>query len=107
MRELRNAMAQLLSLRGKYKDPAWLKDQVLWANIDDNDWAAVSKMLTAIISHKVWIERNESYTRYLQDTRQGSWEDILIRGTFTGATESVYDPLNQATLLKYASDVIK
>jgi hypothetical protein len=107
MRELRNAMAQLLSLRGKYKDPAWLKDQVLWANIDDNDWAAVSKMLTAIISHKVWIERNESYTRYLQDTRQGSWEDILIRGTFPGATESVYDPLNQATLLKYASDVIK
>jgi hypothetical protein len=58
-------MAQLLSIRIKYIDPAWLKDQVLWADIDDNDWAAVSKMLTAIISHKVWIARNESYTRYL------------------------------------------
>jgi len=107
MRELRHAMAQLLSLRNKYKDPAWHREQMLWANIDDNDWAAVSRMLDAITSHKVWIERNESYTRYLQDTRQGSWEDILIRGTFPGATESVYDPLNQATLLKYASEVIK
>jgi hypothetical protein len=107
MRELRNAMAQLLSLRGKYKDPAWLKEQVLWADIDDKDWAAVGKMLNAIISHKVWIERNELNIRYLQDTRQGSWEDILIRGTLPDATEPVYEPLNQATLLKYASDVIK
>ena len=30
------------------------------------------KMLNTVISHKVWIERNELNIRYLQDTRQGS-----------------------------------
>jgi len=105
MRELRHAMSQLLSIRVKYRDPAWHKEQVLWAEIDDADWAAVGKMIDLIVTHKVWIERNEAYTRHLQDTRQGSWEDILIRGTFPGATESVYDPLNQAALLKYVTTV--
>lgn len=107
MRELRHAMAQLFSLRKCYRDPAWHREQVFWADIDESDWAAVSKMLDAIISHKVWIERNSAYTRHLQDTKQGSWEDILIRGTFPGAPQSVYDPLNQAVLLQYASETVR
>ncbi len=85
MRELREAMAQLLSIRGRYRDPAWRKEQVLWADFEESDWVAVDRMLDVILSHKVWIERNEANIRVLQDTRQKSWEDILIRGTLPGA----------------------
>lgn len=100
MRELREAMSQLFSLRGRYKDPSWRKEQVLWADIQDEDWQAVGKMLNAILSHKVWIERNPAYTQILQDTRQKSWEDILVRGQFPGAAQQVYEPLTAAFLLK-------
>jgi hypothetical protein len=107
MRELRDAMAQLLSLRGRYRDAGWDKEQVFWANVDDSDWEAVSKMLDVILSHKVWIERNATYTRVLQDTRQKSWEDILVRGTLPGATQPAYEPLSHAVLLRYASGVTR
>jgi hypothetical protein len=105
MRELRDAIAQLLSIRGRYREAGWDKEQVLWTTLEESDWAAVGKMLDVILSHKVWIERNEVYTRVLQDTRQKSWEDILLRGILPGAAQSVYEPLNHAVLLKYASGV--
>ena len=107
MRELRDAMTQLLSLRGRYQDARWDKGQVLWGNIEEIDWKAVTKMLEVILSHKVWIERNEAYTRVLQDTRQKSWEEILVKGTLPGATTPVYEPLNHSVLLKYASGAVK
>lgn len=107
MRELRDALTQLLSLRGRYQDARWDKGQVLWANIEENDWKAVAKMLEVILSHKVWIERNEAYTRVLQDTRQKSWEEILVKGTLPGAATPVYEPLNHSVLLKYASGAVK
>jgi hypothetical protein len=105
MRELREALSQLLSLRGRYHDPAWHREQVLWSDIRKEDWAAVAKMLDVIVSHKVWIERLSKTVLTLQDTRQKSWEDILIRGVLPGANQPVYEPLNQAVLLKYASVV--
>jgi len=105
MRELREALSQLLSLRSRYQDPGWHREQVLWSDIHKEDWAAVGKMLDVIVSHKVWIERIESKARILQDTRQKSWEDILIRGVFPGASHPVYEPLNQAVLLKHASGI--
>ena len=105
MREFREAVSQLLSLRGRYQDPGWHREQVLWSDIQKEDWIAFAKMLDVIVSHKVWIERIESKARILQDTRQKSWEDILIRGVFPGASQPVYDPLNQAVLLKHASGI--
>lgn len=107
MRELRDAMAQLLSLRDRYKDARWDKNQILWADIQESDWVVVGKMLDVILLHKVWIERNQAYIPVLQDTRQKSWEDILVRGTFPGAAQPVYEPLNHAVLLKYASGIAK
>lgn len=103
MKELRDAIAQLLALRGRYKNPAWREDQVLWAGITEDDWGAVGRMLDLAVNHKVWIERNEAYARYLQDTRKGSWEAILVRGTFPGAEEAVYEPLNHSAFLRYAT----
>jgi hypothetical protein len=105
MRELREALSQLLSLRGRYHDPAWHHEQVLWSDIRKEDWAAVAKMLDVVVSHKVWIERLSKTVLTLQDTRQKSWEDILIRGVLPGASQPVYEPLNQAVLLKHASVV--
>lgn len=100
MRELREAMAQLLSLRGRYQDNSWHKEQVFWADLEDKDWGDVEKMLNVIMSHKVWIERNPAHTALLSDTRQKSWEDILVRGTLPGAAEAVYEPLTSGKLLK-------
>ena len=78
-----------------------LPPQGLWATIQKDDWTAVGKMLDLIVSHKVWIERNPKNALILQDTRQKSWEDILVRGTFPNAPQPVYEPLNQATRLKH------
>jgi len=107
MRELRDAMAQLLSIRLRYLGASWDKEQVLWAEFVQDDWTSVSKMLDVILCHKVWIERNVAYAPYLQDTRQKTWESILTKGTFPGATQPVYEPLNHAVLLKYAAAAAK
>jgi hypothetical protein len=103
VRELRQAMAQLLSIRGRYQEASWDRDQVLWAEIHEADWSAVGKMLDAILSHKVWIERNSAYTPNLQDTRQKSWEEILLKGKLPGAAQPVYQALDHSVLLRHAS----
>lgn len=103
MRELREAIAQLLSIRGRYKNIEWKNEQVLWADFEGDDWIAVGKMLDVILSHKVWIERNEAHIATLRDTRQKSWKDILLRGTLPSAVQPVYEPLNQSVLLRSVS----
>ena len=100
MRELREAIAQMLSLRGRYKKNAWHTGQPLWADLDEGDWNDVDKMLGVIISHKVWIERNPANAQLLADNRQKSWEDIIVHGTLPGAATSVYDALTSGKLLK-------
>lgn len=102
MRELKQAISQLLSLRERYQDASWDDDQVLWADLTESDWSAIGKMLDVILSHKVWIERSPANSRVLQDNRQLSWDDILLRGTLPGAAEAVYEPLNHSVLLKHA-----
>jgi hypothetical protein len=100
MRELREAIAQMLSLRGRYKKNSWHKEQPLWADLEDGDWNDVEKMLGVITSHKVWIERIPANAQLLSDTRQKSWEDIIVHGTLPGAAQAVYDPLTSGELLK-------
>lgn len=104
MRELKYAIGHLLSLRVRYKDAGWFKGQVLWADFEKSDWDAIRDMFDFILNHKVWIERNEAHIRVLLDTRLSSWEDILVKGTLPGATKPVYDPLNNASLLKHVVD---
>lgn len=100
MRELREAIAQMLSLRGRYKKNTWHKEQPFWADLEDGDWEDVDKMLGVITSHKVWIERNLANAQLLTDTRQKSWEDIIVHGTLPGAAKAVYDPLTSGKLLR-------
>jgi len=103
MRELRHAIANLLALRGRFSDATWATDKVFWVDLQREDWKAIGKMIDAIVFHKVWIERNPTNANVLQDTRQSSWEDILVRGKFPGAVAQVYQPLNHMTLLASAS----
>ncbi len=103
MRQFKEAMSQLLALKNRYENPSWSKPKPLWAKIEEEDWKSLGKMLDFILVHKVWIERNPNHIRNLQDTRQNSWEEILIRGRFPGATESVYDPIHSGALVRHAS----
>ena len=98
LRELKQAMSQLLLFRNRYKVASWDRSQVLWADLEESDWLAIGAMIDLVLSHKVWIERNPVHIPVLQDTRQKSWEDILLRGTFPGAVQSVYEPLDHALL---------
>jgi len=107
MRELREAISQLLSYRTRYKVAGWDKYQMLWADIAESDWRAISVMLDVILGHKVWIERNPAHVPVLQDTRQKSWEEILLRGTFPGATQAVYEPLDHSVLGRAVQDALR
>jgi hypothetical protein len=102
MRELKDAIAQLLSIRRRYQNASWYRGQFLWADFDESEWSAIDKMIEVILSHKVWIERNEAYTRILSDTRLSSWDAILIRGTLPGAANPVYEPLDHSILIERA-----
>jgi hypothetical protein len=102
--ELRGAIRQLLSIRGRYSNGKWSNEgRFLWAEMTDDDWVAVAKMLDMILGHKVWIERNPANTEALQDNRKGSWEEILLNGRLPGASTSVYDPLTSGRLLQAVS----
>jgi hypothetical protein len=102
--ELRGAIRQLLSIRGRYSNGKWSNEgRFLWAEMTNDDWAAVAKMLDMVLGHKVWIERNPANTEALQDNRKGSWEEILLNGRLPGASTSVYQPLTSGSLLQAVS----
>jgi hypothetical protein len=102
--ELRGAIRQLLSIRGRYSNGKWSNEgRFLWAEMTDDDWTAVAKMLDMVLGHKVWIERNPANTEALQDNRKSAWEEILLNGRLPGATTSVYEPLTSGRLLQAVS----
>lgn len=104
MGELREAIRQLLSIRLRYPDGRWSnEDRWLWAEMKEEDWAAVGKMIDFILGHKVWIERNPVHVETLESNKKSSWEEILLTGRLPGASTAVYEPLTSGRLLQSAS----
>jgi len=100
MGELREAIRQLLSIRSRYPDGRWSNEfRWLWAEMQEEDWRAVSKMLDMVLGHKVWIERDPVHAETLESNKKSSWEEILLTGRLPGASVSVYEPLTSGRLL--------
>jgi hypothetical protein len=60
VRELKRAIQLLLNTKTRYKPSAWAEKRPLWADIREEDWEQIRRMIRAIRDHKVWGERVQS-----------------------------------------------
>jgi hypothetical protein len=94
--ELKGAIRLLLSAKTRYKIPKWGERRPLWAQILDEDWQQIRKMIQAIRDHNVWGESvNQDIVVAIASTKQKDWRDILLKGTLPGRRESLLPPLDQ------------
>lgn len=95
-KELKRAIQLLLNTKTRYATAAWSEKRPLWAQVVDEDWQQIRKMVRAIRDHKVWGERtNLDIVAAISSTRQKDWNDILLRGTLPGRREQLLPPLDQ------------
>lgn len=98
--ELKEAIAQLLSLNNRYETADWKRTRLLWAEISEEEWSKIRKMIKLIADHKVWIEKmNIDIVQTLQSTRQADWKSILLDGKLPGREERVFVPIDSAHIL--------
>jgi len=95
-KELNRAIQLLLGTKTRYSVASWGEKRPLWAQILDEDWQQIRRMIRAIREHKVWGERtNPDIIAAVSSTRQKDWSDILLRGTLPGRQEKLLPPLDQ------------
>ena len=100
-KELKRAVQLLLGTKTRYEIPAWGEKRPLWAQILDEDWKQIRKMICAIRDHKVWGERtNPDVVAAISSTRQKDWSDILLKGTLPGRKEQLLPALDQNFMFK-------
>ena len=100
-KELKRAIQLLLSTKTRYATASWSEKRPLWAEIHDDDWQQVRKMIRAIRDHKVWGERTHpEIVAAVSSTRQRDWNDILLQGTLPGRQEHLLPPLDQNYMFK-------
>lgn len=58
--------------------------RIFWAELDDNDWNAISKMIDKMISHKIWIDRGETISNAFGQTRPEFFKKFLEKGEIEG-----------------------
>ena len=94
--ELNRAIQLLLGTKTRYLVASWAEKRPLWAQVLDEDWQQIRRMIRAIREHKVWGERTSpDIMAALRTTRQKDWGDILLRGTLPGRQEKLLPPLDQ------------
>ena len=95
-KELKKAVQLLLNTKTRYATAAWSEKRPLWAQVLDEDWQQIRKMIRAIRDHKVWGERtNPEIVTAISSTKQKDWSDILLKGTLPGRREQLLTPLDQ------------
>lgn len=95
-KELKRAVELLLNTKTRYAVAAWGEKRPLWAQVMDEDWEQMRRMVRAIRDHKIWGERtNQDIVAAISSTRQKDWNDILLKGTLPGRREQLLPPLDQ------------
>lgn len=101
--ELKRAIRLLLGTRGRYKVANWGERRPLWAQMLDEDWQQVRKMIQAIRDHKVWGESvNQDVVAAIASTKQKDWKDILLKGTLPGRREPLLPLLDSQYMFRAA-----
>ena len=104
-KELVQAMALLLGTRTRYTRGGWSKDRPLWAQVLQEDWDCIRKMVRAVRDHKIWAERtNPEIVSAIALTRQKDWEQILLKGKLPGRQEQFMPPLDQNFIFKASQE---
>jgi hypothetical protein len=102
--ELKGAVRLLLGTKTRYKVPKWGEQRPLWAQMLDEDWQQVRKMIQAIRDHKVWGESvNPDIVAAIASTKQKDWRDILLKGTLPGRREPLLTPLDRNYMFRAIS----
>lgn len=95
-KELKRAIQLLLNTKTRYEISSWSEKRPLWAQMLDEDWQQIRRMIRAIRDHKIWGERTSpDVVAAISSTRQKDWNDILIKGTLPGRREQLLPPLDQ------------
>ncbi|MGH9773498.1 MAG: HNH endonuclease [Candidatus Acidiferrales bacterium] len=101
--ELKRAIRLLLAARARYKEANWGERRPLWAQMLDEDWQQVRKMIQAIRDHRVWAESvNQDIVAAIASTKQKDWKDILLRGTLPGRREPLLPLLDSQYMFQSA-----
>jgi hypothetical protein len=101
--ELRRAIRLLLSTRTRYKIANWGERRPLWAQMLDEDWQPIRKMIQAIRDHKVWGESvNQDVVAAITSTKQKDWKEILLKGTLPGRREPLLPLLDSQYMFQAA-----
>jgi len=58
--------------------------RIFWAELNENDWNAISKMIDKMISHKIWIDRGETISNAFGQTRPEFFKRFLEKGEIEG-----------------------
>ena len=96
VRELKLAIYTLLDTKAKYTNSKWKDDKLLWANIDNEEWKRIRRMINVIAQHKLWTEKlNRNIIDVISTTKKSDWEGILLKGKLPGTVESHYEPLDK------------
>ncbi len=54
--------------------------RIFWAELDENNWEAISKMIRKMIQHKIWIDRGEKVSNAFGQTRPEFFKKFLEKG---------------------------
>lgn len=94
--EFKLAVALLLNTRQRYQDGRWQQDRPLWAEVQEEDWEAIQKMLRRIAQHKIWSVRSgNEVLSALRSTRQMDWKELLLEGRLPGREDPMFPSLDQ------------
>jgi hypothetical protein len=104
-KELKSAISSLLDTRSKYKDANWREISPLWADIDEQEWKRIRKMINVISQHKIWTEKvNQEIITAISSTKQSDWKEILLKGRLPGTAVAKYSPLNKNYIFDHSTE---
>jgi len=58
--------------------------RIFWAELNEDDWNAISKMIDKMINHKIWIDRGETISNAFGQTRPEFFKRFLEKGEIEG-----------------------
>jgi len=105
-KEFKRAIQLLLGTKTRYAVASWGEKRPLWAEMLEEDWQQIRRMIRAIREHKIWGERtNPDIVAAISSTRQRDWGDILIKGMLPGRQEQLLPPLDQNFMFRSIAEV--
>jgi hypothetical protein len=89
---LRKAAAMILLSRGRIKNIHDKNNQIFWNELQEDDWKAMEKMVTALTEHKIWKDRTPMASEVFGQNKIDFFQTLFETGAY-GNNKSAYAPL--------------